>query len=1265
MDSYTSLILQLSSEQNATLLKSYATLSTFLERAVPIPKNFHHTLKQQLSIILRTQNSWTDLLEDFNSRHLLHLQHPDNRILNLPWELAIEDHPHVLLSKSTIALGATYSADNPLPLKILVMVASPENSIVRRRLSFEEEELEILRACGPLFETGQVHIDFTDDGSLANLRQKLQENYYHILHFSGHGIYHNGQGYLEMEDEYSLQSELISAKEFAETLIARPEHLPGLVLLSSCQTAQGGQDSNFSGVANELLRVKVPAIVAMGWSISDSYANYFSGYFYSALANRNGLPSAFQHAIFKIRLKQNQELAQLEIPGLAAQWLIPQLYCCGPMNNIVNLEKREKKLSITSANFKMHTHLKGYYFVGRRRDKRKLFPILFDKQPIWLHGQGGLGKSSLAEHLVQRLLAKDSQVYPFVLDEGKADILSLQKMLYDYFKNDRKRLTIEADAHRYSDKAPDQVLWLLEELSKSCKPVIVFDNIESLQIDDGNPEFAKQHQELQELIQSLVNKRLYYLIFTGRYTAPIALAEQVVLHPLQTVSFGDFWKKTQQLRLVTLRQSILQKPQITSTNAPPQPASYEDLIGWLYQTFGGNYRALEFFDEYFAQALDKTNELMSDLYQFPNLYAHEVKATLQRMSFNLVFNRLLALLSPSEQKTLGYLRCFRRAVLPLALGMQDDKLNCISALQRLQDLTLLEEHLLDNEEAMRVYYVPPLIKNLLNETMVEMPDFSELQAGAYFEYVGQEINQRDYIDLEEAFDHYLTANDIKGINRCGVILCNGYYNANLFAKALHFALTAYKRLGENTDWKITNRAGLTLELFGDYESALQMYQHNLELTRKIEDRQGESTTLNNLSIIHKVKGEFDRALLYLEQCLVINQETESYSAECSTLNNIGEIHRLKSDYDTALYYFEQSLTLGRKIEDDQSKGIALNNIGLIYFAKSDYDSALYYFEQSMVFIQKVEDRQVEAVNLTNIAEIYRIKGENDLALGYLEQGLKVQQQIGDIRGEITSFNNIAEIYRTKSNYDIAFYYYKKSLAIAQQTGDRQVEGAVLNNIGLIHTNGGKYDIALSYLEQSLDIRQQIGERKEEGTVLNNIAELHRLKGENDIALYYLKQSLDIALEIGDLKNKAGLYNNIALNYYAKGDYANALTYFEQSIDILDHIGDRSLITYSLHNAAIIYLNQKNNFKKYIEYEGLAYQAAQEIGDIKLIYTIGKYFGDELCERGAIEHGLPILENTYQVGQIANYSNLEELRALIRRYTQEKNKPPKRKKGWFG
>ena len=159
--------LALSADEIKQLKQHYATLLRDLERGLPLQPRMMEELRSQMKDILHRLPGFEKIYtQDQAKHHSIHLQHPDNEILNLPWRLAVEDREYLYLSKGPATQGAlpSFEPQKALPLKILVMVSAPEDLSKQGRLAYEEEEQQILQAFESLFADGQVEIDFTNDG---------------------------------------------------------------------------------------------------------------------------------------------------------------------------------------------------------------------------------------------------------------------------------------------------------------------------------------------------------------------------------------------------------------------------------------------------------------------------------------------------------------------------------------------------------------------------------------------------------------------------------------------------------------------------------------------------------------------------------------------------------------------------------------------------------------------------------------------------------------------------------------------------------------------------------------------------------------------------------------------------------------------------------------------------------------------------------------------------------------------------------------------
>jgi hypothetical protein len=161
----------------------------------------------------------------------------------------------------------------------------------------------------------------------------------HAIHFDGHGIYGkrctsdkckkinpgikrekckwcgssltSPEGYLVFEDDEG-QADYVSASKFGDLIQQTSfgnEKQRGvfLVVLSACKSGMAlAGDSNFNGIAQNLISRQVPAVVAMQYLISVPAATAFAEQFYRSLGQRNLLATAVSHAREAMGFDSNQ-----------------------------------------------------------------------------------------------------------------------------------------------------------------------------------------------------------------------------------------------------------------------------------------------------------------------------------------------------------------------------------------------------------------------------------------------------------------------------------------------------------------------------------------------------------------------------------------------------------------------------------------------------------------------------------------------------------------------------------------------------------------------------------------------------------------------------------------------------------------------------------------------------------------------------------------------------------------------------------------------
>lgn len=245
--------------------------------------------------------------DDGGLRFRLRFSPPE--IAALPWEVLYDKDSKSFVSTSgKTPLTRYLEIPEPIrnlkitpPVKVLVLIPGGSG------LDVEREERIIVAAFKKL---GTVEISVVkDEVTRSDISRALVEEQFHILHFIGHGTFEAGQGYLQINDAGG-GDELISADKFADFFRDYPSLK--LVVLNSCQGAEVSRTKEFMGMAPQLVRRGIPAVIAMQYPISDEAALVFAREFYLKLCagwSRGQVDAAISHARNRIFMDVKEPLA--------------------------------------------------------------------------------------------------------------------------------------------------------------------------------------------------------------------------------------------------------------------------------------------------------------------------------------------------------------------------------------------------------------------------------------------------------------------------------------------------------------------------------------------------------------------------------------------------------------------------------------------------------------------------------------------------------------------------------------------------------------------------------------------------------------------------------------------------------------------------------------------------------------------------------------------------------------------------------------------
>ncbi|MBB5866669.1 tetratricopeptide (TPR) repeat protein [Allocatelliglobosispora scoriae] len=1047
------------------------------------------------------------------------------RLRYLPWELLCVNGSFLSVSRSSPLLpvrAAGTSAALPAPaignrpLRVLFMATSPEG--VEPVLNFEAEEAAILAA------TSQSGIDLVveESGTLAGLRFRIMDygaEYFDVLHLSGHASLHDGQPVFLVEDEFGGMA-YATADKVAQALAGR---WPRLIFVSASFSG-GATSEGLPSMSESLVRAGAPAVLGWALPVGDVSATEFAAGLYRALAAGEPLDQAVIAARRSLYHR------------MRASWHLLRMYADrSPLAAMVTPlnSKGRAGIGVRAADQKFldpQTQLSRVaarsVFVGRRRVIQRCLRTL--KQPagaaggaegLVLHGMGGLGKSSLASRLLERMPTHQRAVW-----YGRVDLTKFRE-LTDKIQFPAIEQQIEAAQLLDNEQVPLPVR--LRYLLRADGPLgatpclFVFDDFEVGNLDPHagshilSPAMAEILPALLKAIRDTGSRSR--VIVTSRYRFPTPAGCRITIESLETLTAIEQAKKL--ANLTNLRPGSTLDAGIR-TRAIEAAAGNPRLLDWLDLIAADNTLDV---DLLLTAITDEAERFRRETILATNLL-HSQPVELQRMlaKVNVVelpipFATVSALVDHPDAA--GYIE---RAT---QLGLLEMGTDPISGQARFYVSSLLSPLirplLTDGEyvhacvSAARSLYeewgAPFDVQASLSkahEPDVQTPQRTQRRwSGAHTSGALAQM----VVGLLEVHRLAVAGRDAAIARQVGGSVGRAWLRTSRFADVDTLA-TATLTLGPDAG-AFYDRGGARAST-GQPRLALGDFQEALTLYRAADDRGNEAATLTNIGLAYYGLGDRQQALTYYAQALPIQREVGDRAGEAVTLTNIGLAYYGLGDRQQALTYYAQALPIQREVGDRAGEAVTLTNIGLAYYGLGDRQQALTYYAQALPIQREVGDRAGEAVTLTNIGLAYYGLGDRQQALTYYAQALPIQREVGDRAGEAVTLTNIGLAYYGLGDRQQALTYYAQALPIQREVGDRAGEAVTLTNIGLAYYGLGDRQQALTYYAQALPIQREVGDRAGEAVTLTNIAMIHRDEGDLDQAITEFEHVVELDRQVG-------------------------------------------------------------------------------------------------------------------------------------------------------
>ena len=973
------------------------------------------------------------------------------KLPHLPWEV-LHDREGFLIDRTFPKVvpvrwtkgEVVTSEPADRPLRVMFMATDPEG--VEPRLNFEGEEGRILDTTRGAALTLRVE----ESGCVSELKKtwrRYGDNHFDVFHLTGHAsIADDGQPFFitetETGDRYDAKAgEIVDALRF---------RLPRLVFLSGCRTGQAGEQGATPSMAEALLNLGLTAVLGWGRPIGDEVATLAAACLYESLASANSLVEAIAATYQKLR-EQN-----------ISNWYLLRLYGRGKLDvslaalvlplgdRLLPLTSEIEQLFLDPDDATTPRVVRREDFVGRRRILQTCLRRLQGNDlGVLLHGMGGLGKTTVAKRLLERIADPQNSNYDTIFifkqfDEGK--------LLQDLARN----CTSEAGHEVLNGKLP-----LMQKLTKFLKEgmnerdrclMFVLDDFEENLEENAFGAWVLKYEvvePLMALVSAIARSGLRHrLIVTCRYDfnlPDVALNARLFRVPLFSLRGVDLKKKCDRL-------AGFQLPMLSREDAEPLVALQKQAIA----VADGNPRLLEWL------AAILPNDLLTEAQKQEVLDRMNAKQIEFRE--NILAETLLAQQSPDLREMLKLGLVFDLPVPELVFAMVCEGVENLKVHQvRAKAIGLLEV----NGD---LYRVPKILVELLS------PEFTqEIYATAVRELYRVWYQESESSTEEQKLEIHRLA--LLGYEKeiaaeIGVILTNQWINKSRFREAIHLCESTLK-VTEN--YRILHQLARSQQVLGEVDLAKNNYQKALDVSpsETTDEQKDKSAIIHNLADIYVQQGQVDQAITLYQQSLEIKESIGSVQGKAATLHQMAGIYAQQGQVDQAINLCQQSLEINERIGDVQGKAATLHQMAGIYAQQGPVEQAIDLYQQSLEIKESIGDVQGKAATLGQMGTLFQNQGRLEEAFQLQQQSLELNESVGNVQGKATCLHQIAMIHAQQGRVEAAIPLYQKAIEIYESVGNIGYKAATLANMGVLSANNGDFQTAISYLQESLAILQHL------------------------------------------------------------------------------------------------------------------------------------------------------------------------------------------------
>ncbi|GAB2554557.1 tetratricopeptide repeat protein [Kribbella endophytica] len=297
-----------------------------------------------------------------------------------------------------------------------------------------------------------------------------------------------------------------------------------------------------------------------------------------------------------------------------------------------------------------------------------------------------------------------------------------------------------------------------------------------------------------------------------------------------------------------------------------------------------------------------------------------------------------------------------------------------------------------------------------------------------------------------------------------------------------------------------------------YDDAVALHR---EAVRCAETDRLRGRSYNNLGCTYWRLGRYGDARAAYQQALAVARRIGHPGGEACSVVNIGMCNRRLGGYADAIRLAQQALALFDASGNKSGQATALAELGWSQLRLGLAASALEHFRCGLAISQELGERtRDEAEALTNVAEASAALGLRAEAMQGFQAAVAQARRLAAPLAEAEALNGLGRLHRAAGEIDEALARHAEALELVVEVGSLPVTLEVANDCGFALTRAGRFAEGMHRHQYVLSEAHRIDDRYELGRACAGIGEILAAQGLMSAAADFWWRAYTAFLDLG-------------------------------------------------------------------------------------------------------------------------------------------------------